>query len=209
MPFSTYAQLQTAIADWLARTDLTGAIPDMISLAEAEMKRELRRYSDRTTITISAEETTLPTDVAELRSISLESSSATQDLPFRIGTPEMVAERRARSGATTGRPDSAFLIGRTLVVSPTPDQSYTARIVYYAQLSPLSATNTSNDVLLEAPDAYLYGPLLHAEGYLEHDERIAEHQRKFDKAVAQMNNVREREEHNASIRDVRLPRVLG
>lgn len=209
MSLDTYTNLKAEVADWLNRTDLTTQIPTFIALAEAEMKRRLRRYSTRTTITISTEESTLPTTVAELRSISLESGSPTQDMPIRIGTPEMIAERKARAGATTGRPTDAFLIGRILVVSPVPDQSYTARIVYYAQLTPLSASVATNSELTEAPDAYLFGALWQAELFLEHDERATSWLTKFDAAIEQLNLVRENEEFRASIRSLRLPMVFG
>ena len=209
MSFTTYALLQTAVADWLNRTDLTAQIPDFITLAEAELQRRLRRTSVRGTITISAEETTLASAVAELRSIHLETTSATRDLPLRIGTPEMLAERRARNAGITGRPTDAAIIGRTLIVSPVPDQSYTARIIYFSALTPLSGSVTTNAVLTEAPDAYLFGALLQAAPYLQHDERIPVWQTRFDAAIAQLNDVRDREEYNASVRSARLPMVFG
>lgn len=209
MPFSSYATLQTTIADWLARTDLTGSIPDMITLAEAEMKRRLRRTSTRSTLSISAESTAMPADVAELRSIWLESTQPVQDKPLRICTPEMFSERRARNQAVTARPTDAMILGGTLYVAPTPDQTYTARIIYFTQITTLSGSVSSNAVLVEAPDAYLYGALLHAEGYLEHDDRIPTFEKKFDDAIDQLNLVREGEEYHASIRDARLPRVFG
>ena len=41
MSLDTYSNLQTSIANFLARDDLTTNIPDFISLAEARMSREL------------------------------------------------------------------------------------------------------------------------------------------------------------------------
>jgi hypothetical protein len=209
LSFSSYTTLQSALADWLNRTDLTAQIPDFISLAEAEMKRRLRRTSTRTTLSISTESTTLPSDVAELRSLYLESGSPSQDKPIKIASPEMFAETRARNQAVTGRPVVAMVLGGTLYVAPAPDQTYTLRIIYFAQLIPLSGSVASNAVLTEAPDAYLYGSLLQAEPYLEHDDRAPLWKSKFDAAIDQLNYVRESEEYNASIRDVRLPRVFG
>lgn len=203
MPLTSYTELKASVADWLNRTDLTSQVPDFISLAEAEMKRRLRRSSTRTTITISAEETTPPADLAELRSMYLESGSPGQDYPIRVGTPEMLAERRARNSATSGRPSDAAYIGGKIVVAPTPDQSYTARIVYFTQLTALSGSQASNAILVEAPDAYLFGSLLQAAPYLEHDERLPVWQGKFDNAINQLNVVRENEEHGASLRAVR------
>ena len=209
MALSTYSDLKASVADWLNRTDLTNQVVDFISLAEAEMKRRLRRSSTRTTISISSEETALPADCAELRAISLESSSPQRDAPLNLCTPEMLAETRARNSGVAGRPtDAAFMAGN-LVVSPVPDQTYTARIFYFTQLTPLSNSAPTNAVLAEAPDAYLYGALLQAEPFLEHDERVGLWQQKFDRAIDQLNEVRVREEYSASLKDVRLPVVFG
>ena len=42
MALTTYAELKTSVGDWLNRSDLTTAIPDFISLAEAQIERNLR-----------------------------------------------------------------------------------------------------------------------------------------------------------------------
>ena len=42
MAIGTYAELQTAVANWLDRGDLTDRIKEFISLAEARMNRVLR-----------------------------------------------------------------------------------------------------------------------------------------------------------------------
>ena len=41
MSIGNYAELQTAIANFMARSDLTSQIPDFITMAEARMSREL------------------------------------------------------------------------------------------------------------------------------------------------------------------------
>lgn len=204
MALDTYTNLKLEIADWLNRSDLTAVIPTFITLAEAEMKRRLRRSSTRTTISLSTEETTAPTDMAELRSLVLETGSPSSDVPFRLGTAEMLSERKARNGGATGRPDTVAHIAGKIVVAPIPDATYTARIVYYTQITALSGSVATNTVLTEAPDAYLYGALLQAEPYLEHDERVPIWEKKFGNAIDQLNDVRDREESNATIKDVRI-----
>jgi len=37
MSIATYSELQTAVADWMHRTDLTAKIPDFITLAESRI----------------------------------------------------------------------------------------------------------------------------------------------------------------------------
>ena len=48
MSISTYSELKTAVANSLARDDLTAIIPDFIQLAEATMSRELETRSQET-----------------------------------------------------------------------------------------------------------------------------------------------------------------
>lgn len=42
MAISTYSELQTTIANYLARSDLNAIIPDFIKLAENRLSRDLR-----------------------------------------------------------------------------------------------------------------------------------------------------------------------
>ena len=42
MAFTSYSELKTTIANYLARSDLTTQIPDFIRLAEIRLQRDLR-----------------------------------------------------------------------------------------------------------------------------------------------------------------------
>jgi hypothetical protein len=53
MSFTTYAELQTTIAGYLARSDLTTQIPDFIRLAEIRLRRDLRIRQMLTSTTIT------------------------------------------------------------------------------------------------------------------------------------------------------------
>ena len=205
----TYTNLQTAIAGELDRTDLTDSIPLFITLAEAEIDRVLRRTVSRQTIVINSESTTLSSSIAELRSIRLVTGSPAQDLSMDVVTPEMLSDVRARHGNVAGRPVAASVIGGKLVVAPPPDTAYNAEIVAYLGLTKLSATNPSNVILTEAPDLYFYGALTHSAPWLQHDERIEVWRSFFQNALDQLHDRREREEHGANMRPMRLPVVFG
>jgi len=209
MALSTYTELKAAVADWLNRTDLTDPIVDFVSLAEAEMKRRLRRATESTTIYISAGNMTGPTDMAEPIELHLDSSTVELDTPLRLCTPEMLAEVRARAGGVAGRPTHWAFFDEQLQFAPVPDQSYDGILLYHQQLTPLSGSVATNDVLEEAPDAYLFGALLQAAPYVEHDERMAVWQLKFDNAIEQLNEVRARESYGAGLKEARLPIVFG
>ena len=207
MALTTYAELKTSIADWLNRTDLTAVIPDFIVLCEAELKRRVRRTTNTTTIYISAANMDGPSDMASPVALHLDSGTPSQDYPLRLCTPEMLAEVRARANDVAGRPTHWAFWDSQLQFAPTPDQSYDGILVYNVQLTALATV--VNAIYTEAPDAYLYGSLLQAAPYLEHDERIPVWQAKFDAAIEQLNQVRVDESYGAGIKDVRLPRVFG
>lgn len=207
MALDSYSGLQTEIADWLNRSDLTTKIPTFIVLAESTMRRRLRRFSAREDMTIAALAVSSPCAAAELRSIYLRTGSPHLDKPLNIVTPEILADMRATQAGVSGRPRWAAVTssGKELLFAPTPDTSYTAEVIYFKALQALSTANTVNDELAAAPDMYLYGALLQAEPYLEHDERIPVWKEKFDSAIQELNTMRENEEHGASLQPVRLP----
>lgn len=208
MALSNYTDLKASVAKWLNRRDLTDQIPDFITLAEAEIRRELRRTTVRATVQISSEEFALPGTVAELRSIRLVTGSPRSDLPLTNTSPEILSEIRARR-STPGRPTAFAHVGGKLIFVPTPDDTYNAEIVYFEKLPSLTDSAPTNSVFLESPDLYLFGALKNAEPYLKNDDRIATWETKFAKALEQLRKVREREEFTASLLPIRLPVRIG
>lgn len=202
----TYANLQAAIADHLNRDDLATQIVDFITLTEAQIQRRVRRKTVRNTaFTIAAESTPVPNDCAEVRYLIPQTGIPSLDVALPIGTVATLAAVKADNFAVAGRPQAATIVDGNIIISPPPDASYTFTIVYYQKLVPLSNSNTTNLVLAEAPDIYLYGALLRAAPYLEHDERIQIWQAFFETAVAELDDKRQREETAAQPNKARLP----
>mgnify|MGYP001616638265 CR=1 FL=1 len=210
MAVTTWTELKAAVEGFLNRSDVDTAIQDdFIPLAEAEMKRRIRRMTQSTTIYISAANLTGPTDLAEPISLRLDTSSPSQDVPLKLCSPPMLVEVRAWANDVTGRPTHYAFYDEQLQFAPAPDQSYDGILVYYQQFTSLGSGTATNTVLSQAPDAYLYGSLLHAAHYLEHPERLPEFQARFDAAIDQMNTVAERESYAGSITEARLPVTFG
>ena len=71
MAIGTYAELQTAVANWLDRSDLTDRIQEFIDLSEARINRNLRLRLMETTATgtlvAGTRDYTLPTDYIQAR----------------------------------------------------------------------------------------------------------------------------------------------
>lgn len=210
MALDSYTNLKAAIADWLNRTDLATQIPDFISLAEAKMKRKIRKWTVlNSSFSITGAAVAAPADLSVPRSIRLDSGSPMQDKALRMGTIEILNDRKARSAGVAGRPDTVAFINGVFYFAPEPDQTYTAELFYFSTLTPLSASVASNSVLVEAPDAYLFGALTYSAPYLEHDERIQVWQQNFEEAIEQLNDKRQEDELTASLPEARLPMVFG
>jgi hypothetical protein len=209
MALSTRSDLETTLADWINRGDLGTVIPVAIALTEAKIARILRRSTTRTTLSIAGRVVTLPADCAELRSIRLVTGSPHLDRPITIVTPEVLAETAANWGNATGRPERAAIVGGEILFAPTPQETYTAEITYYEKLTPLTDATSTNTVLVDAPDVYLYGTLAELELYLQHDERFPLWKAQAREAMTELEKQKTNQEFGASLRPARLPRVFG
>ena len=168
MSITTYAELQSAVADFLNRDDLTSVIPTFIALAQASMDRDIRhwRQEKRVETTLDEQYENFPNDFLEIQEISL-----TDGTRLEMVSVAFMQERKAESIAT-GKPRYFRVTADQFEFYPKPDASYGLSMQYYARTPALSATNTSNWILTYAPDAYLYGALAPAAPYLGEDNRI-------------------------------------
>jgi len=174
---STYSELQTAVANWLAgRTDLTDRIPEFIVLAEAEFNRELRcaqmetrSYTTVNTAATEPEFISLPGDFQTMRRVRLSSETGKPALEF-VSAQQMDSFRYDRANVT-GVPGYYTIFGTEMELFPTPAQAYTIEMIYRANI-PALASNSTNWLLTAAPDAYLYGALLESAPYINDDQRI-------------------------------------
>lgn len=172
MSIATYADLKTSVADFLNRDDLTSVVPTFIRLAESRIDRELRhwRMEGRSTAELDTQYSAIPADF--LQPIRLQITDAPTSEVSPISTAQMLQLRSERNDRV-GRPTNYALTAGGLELYPTPDVTYAASLVYYARVPALSDSNTSNWLLAEAPDVYLYGALVHAAPYLKDDARMA------------------------------------
>ena len=171
MALTTYAELKTSVGDWLNRTDLTTAIPDFISLAEAQIERNLRtrQMIVRATASIATEYSAVPADFLEVKSFKLDTNPVT---PLGFETIDSM-DTLAVTYRSAAKPIFFTVVGEQFRYLPEPDTAYTGELIYYAKLSKLSTANTTNFLLTAAPDVYLYGALMQAAPYLQDDARIA------------------------------------
>ena len=186
MALDTFANLNTSIANYLNRDDLTSYIPDFISLAEARHGRDLRLRIMESVATATATSGTnylaLPTNFLEFRYVAL---NTTPKIVLRYMSPFELT--RNYGGTTSGEPVYMTLIGERLYFGPTPDSNYSIEWAYYAKPTALSDSNTSNAILTNHPDLYLYASLLESAPFLMQDERLGTWAELYREAVKVAN----------------------
>jgi len=191
MAIATYSDLQTAIANFLARTDLTAQIPDFIKLAESRMSRELETRSQekrvQATLTSGDEYIALPTDLRETREVKLNTSPLTV---LQYKSPSQLDSDFSTSGQ--GKPLAFSIVGDELKLRPVPDTSYTAEIIYIGDIDELSSTNATNNILTRHPDAYLSGSLVEAYTYLMDEQRAQIYDQKFNRCLEEIRKDEDR-----------------
>ena len=198
MAIGTFAQLKTATANWLDRSDLTDRIPEFISLAEARFNRVLRirdMETVSTAISTSAgtREYSLPTGFVQMKEFHLTTDPIT---PLAYITPEMMS--RMWAGSAKAKPQVFTIIADNVRLGPNPDAVYTTSMLYYKTFTALSASNTTSDMLTNNPDVYLYGTLLEAEPFIMNDARVPLWLAAFEKAVSDIQEQDNKDRHSGS-----------
>jgi hypothetical protein len=170
MAITTYAELQTAVADFAHRTDLTTVLPTLIRLAEDVIYGDLDSRQQDTQASLSTvantETVALPTDFMSFRSLSISSGTRHETLSFL--SPSQYAQEFQYD--YTGTPRAYTVIGSNIHLQPIPDDVYTLKAIYEARLANLSVTNTTNWLLTNYPSAYLYATLMQVAIYTKDAE---------------------------------------
>jgi hypothetical protein len=187
MAYTTYSELQTSIAEYLGRSDLTLKIPDFIRFAETRLSRDLRTRvmlkSATTSMTAGDATVALPTDFLKIRNL------------FTQGNPRMPVTYLSPSAFTrdaradeSGLPVFYTVLASDFQFAPIPDTAYVLEILYYAKPTVLSNTTASNVFLANYPDALLYASLLEAEPYLINDIRSQTWATLYDRAIKNISD---------------------
>lgn len=187
MAITTYSELKTAVADFLNRDDLASAIGTFVSLAEADLQRNVRhwRMEQRANATLDTQYSAVPSDWVESVRFYL-TGGETSPLEL-ISQPELL-QRKYRNNNVAGRPLYYAMTGGQFELYPVPDAAYDSELLYFAKIPALSDSNTTNWLLSDSPDAYLYGALVHSAPFLKDDGRTQVWGTIYQNAVETLNN---------------------
>jgi len=188
MALTTYALLKTTIAHYLNRTDLTSYLGDFITLTQSRLNRELRVRemvnTDTSTTTVSGTQSySLPSGFLEATAVIYQSN------PYR--TLRFMANgdfyRKYNVTQTSGLPTFFTIVGSNILLGVAPDSAQTLQIDYYKTITALSESNTTNTILTNYPELYLYGALAESSPFLMQDERLNTWAGLYKEALANAN----------------------
>lgn len=189
MAISNYSELKTAIAAWLHRSDLDDRLPEFIALAETRINGDVmgRAMDTRTNLTATASSrfVTLPTDMLEMRRLTL------LDEPYEAleyKSPDQLTQDDAYQ-TDTGRPEFFTIVGSQIELSPTPDSAYSLEILYRQRVPALSDAAPTNWLLTANPNVYLFASLLQGGVWTQDEARFPIWEAKYREAIAAVNTV--------------------
>lgn len=184
MSITSYSELQTSVANWLSRDDLTSIIPDLITLGEKRIFREVRCRVMETALTgtTSSGVIAVPSDYLAIK------------FSYITGTPVSKLTRMSASQlyerwplrSATGLPVAIAREGSNFIFGPFPGLDYTIGGIYYAK--PEVIATSANALFLANPDLYLFSALCEAAPYLKDDKRVPLWEAKLKQIMYQLAN---------------------
>lgn len=202
MALTTYAQLKSAIADWLERSDLTERTGDFIVLAESRLDRVLRLRLMETehalTVTPGARTIALPIGFREPVALWMERTGGREPMRFADAATLNVA-------GAAGEPRAWTVDGAMLAFDRPCDQAYGFTLRMLGRLT-LSDAEPTNAVLRDYPDLYLFGALMEAAPYLRDAELLSLFAARFEAAIAE---VRAKEARHRALSRLSVEPVLA
>ncbi len=195
---TNYSTLQSYLATLLNRTDLTADIPTFIQMFEANAKDDerIRKLTDRGTVTISADGLSLPSDLEEIESWYHDGDTLFD--PIDIVSANEIPVLKTRCGSS-GTPRYAAITDKVARFAPSPDGTYETLMTYWRELVDLSDSNTTNWLLTERPDIYIYGSALESAPYLKNDARIGTWEKLLESRIETLYLATERERYGGSL----------
>ena len=193
--FTSYDNLKTNIADYLARSDLTDKIPMFVSLAEKRLTRDLRlrQMLQQSTYSLtSGFKVPTPTDFLEMKDIHIDANPVV-NLNFKTVSQFY----RLGNSSTTGQPINYTLVSDNFVLAPRPVSGATINMTYYKIPKVLSDTNPSNEYLEVCPDLLLYASLVESAPFLMDDERLVTWEQLYTRGLTSITKSDEQSEFPA------------
>jgi len=202
MAISNYSELQTAVANWIDRADLTDRIKEFIALGEARIYRELRINAMVSVHTedigsVYPSQLSRPSDYLALLQARLKEGNYQYTL--KLITLDYHSSVFPDRGALSMPKYIVEAGNKNFSFSPQPDKGYNIVLVYYARLPSLSDSNTTNWFTDNAPDILLWASLVESHAFTMDDERVGLWETKYQQAKSMIQKEDNRRYRDSSM----------
>ena len=204
----TYAELQTAIKDYLQNTETTfvNDLDIIIKQGEERILKIIRlpvfRKNVSGTLTDGNTYLSTPSDFMDAFSLAIISSS---NYIFLLRTDVSFIREAYPNSSTTGTPKHYALFSDTsFIVGPTPDADYTSELHYFYRPASITAGASDGTTWLStnASNALLYACLLEGYIYMKGEpDLMQEYDKRYKEALARLKNLGEAENISDSYRE--------
>lgn len=181
MALTSYSELKTAISDWTHRNDLGNYLADFVKMAEGRIFYDLKvkEMEARTSYTPTSRYLDTPTGMTAIRRIVAQSAVPQELLST---SPDGI---HAHYNTSSGIPTHYAVLGDEIEFNCIPNVD--VEIVYWAEPTALSDSNTTNAILTAYPQVYLAACMIEAGLYTIDDAMVSKWQGLYADAVAAAN----------------------
>ncbi|ANK73734.1 hypothetical protein FA04_14560 [Ensifer adhaerens] len=181
MAISNYTELQAAIADWMARSDVSGSAADFITLGEARLNRLLDPVATTAPLT-----GTIGSKTIDISSLSVQEP---QNLYVTSGEEEFYLTPRALGtysiSTVAGLPSIWAIENQTITLDRELDEAYSFRFVYLGRFA-LSDAAPTNEFLTNNPDLYMASSIVWGSVYTKDLPQAAMWKQMLDEFTAEV-----------------------
>ena len=182
----TYSDLQTTIANWLHRSDLSSVIPSFITQGEAALNRNLLLTDmlERTPATAPTSDRYIDLPDGMLEMLEIKNTSVEPVEKLKYVPPDQIVNHYPSDLTSTQRPEW-YTIKDKIELNCISDDTYSLEILYYKKLD--IATDNTNWLLTNYPDAYIYASLVPAAVYIGSPDKAVVYQAKMNEIISEIN----------------------
>ncbi len=183
MAITTYAELKTAVYNWMHRADLANYVDDIITIGEKWIFRNARTrdMEEPLSVSITSGAAAVPADYVSLKNAYIDGTPAQ---PLSITSASVIFAKYPNRADST-KPLLVAAEGANFIFGPWGGSSYTIKGTYYKRLTVVSSS--ANALFTKNPDLYLFAALAETEPFLKNDGRVSLWTAKRDQILAQVN----------------------
>lgn len=172
---TSYTTLQTAVSDWLAKSNLSTFTPNFIQNWEERFYRQPKNFG-------SWMEQSLNSTIAS-SVIAVPAGYLAMKYAYVDGSPSSRLDRMSLNqllgtyprGGDTGLPVWYARDGANFIFGPAPDSTYTIKGTYWAKptvMRSFASDAAAHWIIVNAPDLALYGSLCESAPFLKNSKDL-------------------------------------